>query len=276
MNDPGPSHPTTWRISARWTQGQQQPQPVPGQPGQCPPLISPQWIEHRDVRKEYREERETEMAADLEAAKLGESSAVALAQMVIKSGFILNGGGIIAIPAVVALFNIDAERLHSLLLLTAGLFVGGLCSASVASICAFFALAHKADYFYSNAVHTARTIQGKYFPPQAQEMAKHAKVARRRAARLRLWWIWERYVAIVLCLASVALFIGGALVGGEAIRRAPHKATQINKLLVTAPPCKDRSQTCQPWERDWGNRNFQAGSVVTREGNVIQPPSKPP
>jgi hypothetical protein len=276
MNDAGPPHPTTWRISAQWIQGQQQPQSAPSQPGQSPWLISPQWIERRDIRKEYREERETEMAADLEAAKIGENSAVALAQTVIKSGFILNGGGIIAIPAVVALFNLDAERLLPPLILTAGLFVGGLCSASTASICAFFALAHKADSFYTNAVHTARVLQGKYFPPKAQEMAKQAEAARRRAARLRVWWITERYVAIFLCVASVALFIGGAWVGGNAILKAPHKATQINMISVTAPPCKDGSQTCQPWERDWSKSELKPGSVVNGKGAIAQPPITKP
>jgi hypothetical protein len=243
MNDAGPPHPQTWRMSAQWIQGQPGPQPVPDQPVRFPWQISPQWIEHRDIRKEYREERESEMAADLEAAKIGESSAVAQAQMVIKSGFILNGGGMIAIPAIVALFNLDAEKLLHQLVLTGGLFVGGLCSASIASICAFFALAHKADTFYSSAVRTARLLQAKYFPPQAQKMVQQAEAARRRTARLRVLWLTERYVAILLCLTSVALFIGGAWVGGNAILKAPHKAPPMVSLR---PPAQDAVSLSAP------------------------------
>jgi len=186
MNVTGPPQPQTWRMSAQWIQGQPQPQPAPSQPVQSSWVISPQWIEHRDIRKEYREERESEMAADLEAAKIGESSAVAFAQTAIKSGFILNGGGMIAIPAIVALFNLDAEKLLHQLFLTGGLFVGGLCSASIASICAFFALAHKADTFYSGAVGTARRLQGKYFPLQTQlESAEFSATFRRPIACAR-------------------------------------------------------------------------------------------
>jgi hypothetical protein len=243
MNDAGPPHPQTWRMSAQLTQGQPEPQPAPSQPVQLPWQISPQWIEHRDIRKEYREERESEMAADLEAAKIGESSAVALAQMVIKSGLMLNGGGMIAIPAIVALFNLDAEKLFHQLFLTGGLFVGGLCSASIAGICAFFALAHKADTFYSSAVRTAHALQAKYFPAQAQEMAQQAEVVHRRAARLRVWWLTERYLAILLCLASVALFIGGAWVGGNAILKAPHKAPPMVSL---SPPAQDAVSLSAP------------------------------
>jgi hypothetical protein len=242
MNDAVPPQPQTWRMSANWIHGHPQPQPAPSQPGQSPWLISPQWIEHRDIRKEYREERETELAADLEGAKVAEESAVALAQAVIKSGFILNGGGMIAIPAIAALFNLDAEKLLHKLFLTGELFVGGLCCASVASICAFFALAHKADTFYSNAVRTARVLQGKYFTPQAQEMAKQAEAARRRAARLRVWWITERYIAIFLCLASVALFICGAWVGGNAILKAPHKAP----MMSLPPPAQPTPAPLRP------------------------------
>jgi len=66
-------------------------------------------------------------------------------------------------------------------------------------------------------------------------MTQQAEAARRRAARLRVWWLTERYVAVLLCLGSVALFIGGAWVGGNAILRAPHKAPPMVSL---SPPAQ--------------------------------------
>jgi len=106
MTDSNPSHPTdVWRLSASWTHN---PPPHPD-----PLQISPQWAAHREIRKEHREERESELAADLEMSRTAEQSAAAMAQMVIKSGFILNGGGIIAIPAVATLFSLDAEKMLS-------------------------------------------------------------------------------------------------------------------------------------------------------------------
>jgi hypothetical protein len=203
-----------------------------------PPMsfkVSPEWKEQSDIRKEYREERASELAADLEGAKTAENSAVALAQVTIKSGFILNGGGIIAIPATFALFNLDAEKLLTQVLFTALLFVAGLCSAFAGSMCAFFALAHKADDFYSSATRTARILQAKYFPLQAADMKKQAEDAERRKIRLRKLWVTERYAAIVLCVASLALFIAGSYVGGRTILHAPHKM-QPSTLQPTPRP----------------------------------------
>jgi hypothetical protein len=209
-----------WHTSARWTYVYQ---PQSQRPLQIPPV----WTEQRDLRREYREERESELKTDLEAAKVAEESAVAMAQMVIKSGLILNGGGIIAIPAVATLFNLAADKLLQQLILTGGLFIGGLFTACAASVFGFFALAHKSELSYSNAVQTARTVQGKYFPAQAKEMAVQAEAAGKRGKRLRVMFLAERYVAIVLCLISVALFVAGASVGGWAILKAPHKAEYV-------------------------------------------------
>lgn len=40
-----------------------------------------------------------------------------------------------------------------------------------------------------------------------------------------------------------------------------------------APPCKDGSQECQPWERDWGNTNLNPGATVTNDGTIYQSPA---
>jgi integrase-like protein len=133
------------QMSASWIHNPQSPHSNSMQ-------ISPRWAEHREIRKEHREERESQLAADLEMSRTAEQSAAAMAQMVIKSGFILNGGGIIAIPAVATLFSLDAEKMLSQLMLTAGLFIGGLSVAWLASIFGFFALAHKGDLSYTNAL----------------------------------------------------------------------------------------------------------------------------
>jgi hypothetical protein len=195
--------------------------------------ISPQWAEHREIRKEHREERESQLAADLEMSRTAEQSAAAIAQMVIKSGFILNGGGIIAIPAVATLFGLDAEKMLSQLMLTAGLFIGGLSVAWLASIFGFFALAHKGDLSYTNAVRTARLLEGKYSPWLAQQMAEKAEAARKRSDRLRVYFLTERCFAIILCLTSFVLFIAGSLEGGRAILKAPHKAPIISPATIS-------------------------------------------
>ena len=40
---------------------------------------------------------------------------------------------------------------------------------------------------------------------------------------------------------------------------------------MPAPPCKNGAGNCEPWERDWGNRHLEPGSVITTEGKVIPP-----
>ena len=214
------------QMSASWIHNPQSPHSNSMQ-------ISPQWAEHREIRKEHREERESQLAADLEMSRTAEQSAAAMAQMVVKSGFILNGGGIIAIPAVATLFGLDAEKMLSQLMLTAGLFIGGLSVAWLASIFGFFALAHKGDLSYTNAVRTARLLEGKYSPWLAQQMAEKAEAARKRSDRLRVYFLTERCFAIILCLTSFVLFIAGSLEGGRAILKAPHKAPIISPATIS-------------------------------------------
>ena len=47
-------------------------------------------------------------------------------------------------------------------------------------------------------------------------------------------------------------------------------------VVSTAPPCKDGSQTCNPWERDWDNTKLPPGTAVTKGGDVVQPSSPKP
>jgi hypothetical protein len=47
--------------------------------------------------------------------------------------------------------------------------------------------------------------------------------------------------------------------------------TDGGSLTVSrAPPCKSGAQTCEPWERDWGNGAPPKGAVVTKHGTVFQ------
>jgi hypothetical protein len=64
-------------------------------------------------------------------------------------------------------------------------------------------------------------------------MADKAEEARRRSKRLRTYFLIERYVAILLCLASFGLFVAGSLEGGQAILKAPHKAPIINPSTIS-------------------------------------------
>jgi hypothetical protein len=216
------------------------------------------------------------MSALLEIHQVAEKAAIDFSQTLIRSGFVVNAGAIVAIPAIVALFNIDAGAIGSRLLVSGILFGVGIFSSWLAGIFAFFALAHKSDNFHTLAVKVARDLEGKYFPPQVSEMAKQAHDAEKRARRLRIIWVTERYIAIILSLASVALFLAGSWVGINAVLKAPHKLSATEHTTqILAPPCKDGSQSCQPWERDWSYTNLQPGAIVTKEGVAIAPQTTP-
>lgn len=214
--------------------------PPPSQPpgqDQSPWPISPDWIANAPIRKEYREERESEMSALLESHHAAEKAAVDFGKTVIRSGFVVNAGAIIAIPAIVALFNLDAEAIRGYLLFTGVLFGIGIFSAWLAGIFAFFTLAHKSDQFYTSAIQIGRILESKYFPPRASEMTRQARDAEKRASRLRIIWVTERYIAIILSLASVALFLAGSWAGAHAVLKAPHKLPATEHTTQTlAPP----------------------------------------
>lgn len=77
--------------------------------------------------------------------RLADSTAAQLAQMTLKSGFLLNGGALIAVPAFLALFEERAPGLVSQLAFAIGIFVLGLIFVSAATVAAFFAIAAEAD-----------------------------------------------------------------------------------------------------------------------------------
>jgi hypothetical protein len=49
------------------------------------------------------------------------------------------------------------------------------------------------------------------------------------------------------------------------------------RSMDKAPPCKNGSQACDPWERDWSKTELKPVTTVTKEGNILEPtPAKPP
>ncbi len=62
----------------------------------------------------------------------------------------------------------------------------------------------------------------------------------------------------------------------EAVETAFKSSYPNCRSIEKAPPCKDGSPTCNPWERDWRETALKPGSTVTNEGAIIQPaPTKP-
>jgi hypothetical protein len=51
----------------------------------------------------------------------------------------------------------------------------------------------------------------------------------------------------------------------------PSSPTKTGSSEMPAPPCKNGAATCEPWQRDWSKGDLKPGSVVTKQGTIVQP-----
>jgi hypothetical protein len=114
-----------------------------------------------------------------------------------------------------------------------------------------------------------------YYPPndeaQKAKAASEVQSQTKEAERRHNAFVRSRLAAIILSFLSLIVFVAGNVVGGWAVLHAQLKPASSSAVI--APPCKDGSQSCQPWERDWGHTNLQPGTTVTKE--VLSLPPRP-
>ena len=84
-------------------------------------------------REQFRSELEFASAPIRETLRLNYEGAIKFAEAGIKSSFALNGGGLIALPAFIALFKIDPEFASVWIIAAGTMFIVGLISAAVTS-----------------------------------------------------------------------------------------------------------------------------------------------
>ena len=162
----------------------------------------------------------------LELMKLTHESCFNFAHGIIKSGMILNGGAIVALPAIASMFNSDISKTSNVISIKAFLVIAvvaylvGLFTAWSAGIIAYFA----ACRHNRHAVNTIGKIQNDHFllynfvtqknydeamNPVLSTLTKDQK----NYSILRL-------VGIVLCLISLFSFITGSAFSGWAFGEA--------------------------------------------------------
>ena len=237
--------------------------------------------EYRDflkIRTEYREELRRDIEKYVEphiaAAHDTDKGAIELGQSILKTGTLLNGGALVAIPATVTLFGVDAKSIITQLLVAGGLFALGLLLSWLSGFGGFFALANRADRDYATGEVTRQKLHHGYYPSndetlEAQQKAEVEKQTTQVERCHRAFVAW-RAAAIFFSFLSLVTFVAGNVIGGWAVLHAPTKPASSG-AVIAAPPCKDGSLSCQPWERDWSHTNLQPGATVTKEGVVIAP-----
>jgi hypothetical protein len=82
------------------------------------------------IRENFRTELEFAIASLREDNHANYEGAIKFAETAIKSAFALNGGALVALPALIALFKIDPQRVVLWVIIAGAVFVVGLISAA--------------------------------------------------------------------------------------------------------------------------------------------------
>jgi hypothetical protein len=109
-------------------------------------------------REEVRREIERHVEPFIQSAHQTDKAAISLGQSSLRTTTLLNGGALVAIPAVVALFGIDAKAITFNLLIAGGVFVLCLVFCWLSSAAGFFALSHRADRDYATGESNRQNI----------------------------------------------------------------------------------------------------------------------
>lgn len=76
---------------------------------------------------------------------------------------------------------------------------------------------------------------------------------------------------VILYAAGVVLLIAGAAAGVALISHTGQQTVQI----IAAPPCKDGTTSCLPWQRDWSSTSLEPGAVISAKGAIVLAVSRP-
>lgn len=195
----------------------------------------------REHREEYRRELAQHVEPQFAAARSTDRMAVELAQSIFKMLTMLNGGAIIAIPAVLTLFSVDVRAILAQILWSGGLFCSGLTVSLLSAICGFFALSSRADRECSDAVMMKWRTNLNYYPPDNSEAGANERArqeagcaaAEKDEKNFRKRFLIWRALAIVCSVISLLCFLSGNVVGGRAILQSPTTPIAHNRTADT-------------------------------------------
>lgn len=138
----------------------------------------------------------------------------------------LNGGGLVAIPTVVALFRADPSQVKTRLVYAAAAFIAGLVFVALSQAFAFFVMARRAEAEVHYSFEQMELLGAVHYPG-APGTSNDVKGRNERAqqnrnialAKTRKSDVW-RVFALIFIWLSLALFIAGCHLGGSAVLEA--------------------------------------------------------
>jgi hypothetical protein len=173
----------------------------------------------QDRQSRRNEEIALWRAPSVELYNISEQSATELAKAVIQTGLILNGGAIVALPAICTIFKDGIEGIGGSILTGGLLFTLGMMIAWITAIVAYFAICVRQNYHgyqsYQNTMH----IQAKFadtkeeYDEKIEERRRFITLANSESTKYGRYQKW----GIILCFASFALFAVGAMISSWAL-----------------------------------------------------------
>jgi hypothetical protein len=179
-------------------------------------------LEHREG---LRRDIELHVEPLIHQATDADKAAIELGQSILKTGTLLNGGALVAIPAVIALFGIDAKAVTPNLLIAAGLFVIGLLLSWLSGIGGFFTLSRRSDRDYQHAEATKATLYRDCYPDKTKRAKQTDQIEQqsRLVKRHHRAFVIYRIFTILFSFLSLAAFVAGTVFGGLTILHAPSR-----------------------------------------------------
>jgi hypothetical protein len=136
----------------------------------------------------------------------------------------LNGGGLVAIPTVVAFFKADLANARRQVIFAGAAFIAGLIMVVIAQICAFFVMAKRSEvqeHLLHEQMHLAA---GRMYPTQStqniervQKSQQQWQLSEEKRVSSNRW----RLVGLSLFAISAVFFIVGCIFGARAILSQP-------------------------------------------------------
>ena len=139
--------------------------------------------------------------------------AVAFAQTALKAGLLLNGGGLILMPAYVVMFSLSTEQNLGWLIAAAIGFLAGLLSGWLGTGAAYFTMVSQGNVVAYDKNIAASEIQTMHFPPDEPTASNRKKeveqwrLKREVGRKISERWRWT---GIGFSILSFFGFIAGA------------------------------------------------------------------
>jgi len=172
---------------------------------------SPDDYERR--RRLFLDEWETGVTSLDEEGRSLNSGAIKFAISGLRSLFLLNGGGVVVLPAYVVLFKVSVDKISQDLVVAALAFVVGLVLAAVANITAYFTMVQQVENTWYRREKAAHELEKAYWgsgvtqksSTNERDQIDFPRVIKRTAVVSEAL----RWAAIALAIASLGAFLVG-------------------------------------------------------------------